>query len=66
MLCQSFLRLGLVDEIGLSIIRSYWVTGYACFDNSGIESGWHLKNAVAYRTGIVESLYRSQSTNSQP
>lgn len=28
MLCQSFLRLGLVNEIILMICRSYWVTDY--------------------------------------
>ena len=66
MLCQSFLRLGLVDEIRLSIIPILLGDGLRLFDNSGIERRWHLKNVVAYKTGVVELLYRSQSTNSQP
>jgi dihydrofolate reductase len=60
MLCQSFLRLGLVDEISLMIFPILLGDGLRLFDNSGIESRWHLKNVVAYKTGVVELLYRSQ------
>ncbi len=66
MLCQSFLRLDLVDEIRLSIIPVLLGDGLRLFDNSGIERRWHLKNVVAYKTGVVELLYRSHSTSSQP
>ena len=66
MLCQSFLRLGLVDEIRLSIIPVLLGDGLRLFDNSGIERRWHLKNVVAYKTGVVELLYGSQSTKSLP
>ena len=66
MLCQSFLRLGLVDEISLMIIPVLLCEGLRLFDNSGAEERWHLKNVVAYKTGIVELLYRRQSTRSQP
>ena len=66
MLCQSFLRLDLVDEIRLSIMPVLLGDGLRLFDNSGIERRWHLKNVVAYKTGVVELLYRSQSTSSQP
>jgi dihydrofolate reductase len=66
MLCQSFLRLGLVDEISLMIIPVLLCDGLRLFDNSGAEQRWHLKNVVAYKTGIVELLYRRQSTKSQP
>jgi dihydrofolate reductase len=66
MLCQSFLRLGLVDEISLMIIPVLLCDGLRLFDNSGAEERWHLKNVVAYKTGIVELLYRRQSTRSQP
>src|SRR5215468_3988310 len=66
MLCQSFLRLGLVDEIRLSIIPVLLGDGLRLFDNSGPEERWNLKNAVAYKTGIVELSYRIQSTNAQP
>jgi len=60
MLCQSFLRLGLVDEISLVIVPILLGEGLRLFDNSAIESRWHLKNVVAYKTGLVELLYRSQ------
>jgi dihydrofolate reductase len=66
MLCQSFLRLDLVDEIRLAIVPVLLGDGLRLFDNSGIESRWHLKNVVAYKTGVVELLYRRQSTSSQP
>ena len=58
MLCQSFLRLGLVDEIRLSIMPVLLGDGLCLFDNSGIERRWHRKNVVAYKTGVVELLYR--------
>jgi dihydrofolate reductase len=64
MLGQSFLRLGLVDEIRLSIIPVLLGDGLRLFDNSGTEKRWHLKDVVAYKTGVVELLYGSQSTNS--
>ena len=66
MLGQSFLRLGLVDEIRLVIIPVLLGDGLRLFGNSGTEKRWHLKDVIAYKTGIVELLYRSQSTNSQP
>jgi len=66
MLCQSFLRLDLVDEIRLAIVPVLLGDGLRLFDNSGIESRWHLKNVIAYKTGVIELLYRSQSTSSQP
>jgi len=66
MLCQSFLRLGLVDEISLMIIPVLLCDGLRLFDNSGAEERWHLKNVVAFKTGIVELLYRRQSTKAEP
>jgi dihydrofolate reductase len=61
MLCQSFLRLDLVDEISLVIMPVLLGDGLRLFDNSGIEKRWNLKNVVAYKTGMVELLYRRQS-----
>lgn len=58
MLCQSFLKLGLVDEIRLSIIPVLLGDGLRLFDNSDTEVRWQLKNVVAYKTGVVELLYR--------
>lgn len=58
MLCQSFLRLGLVDEIRLAIVPVLLGDGLRLFDNSGAEKRWQLKDVVAYKTGVVELLYR--------
>jgi dihydrofolate reductase len=66
MLCQSFLRLDLVDEIRLAIMPVLLGDGLRLFDNSGIERRWHLKDVVAYKTGVVELLYWRQSTGAQP
>src|SRR5260370_19931758 len=65
MLCQSFLRLGLVDEIRLSIMPVLLGDGLRLFDNSFTEQRCRLKRVVAYKTGIVELSYQLQSTNPQ-
>ena len=57
MLCQSFLRLGLVDEIRLSIMPVLLGDGLRLFGNSSTETRWRLKDVVAYKTGVVELLY---------
>jgi dihydrofolate reductase len=49
MLCQSFLRLDLVDEIRLAIVPVLLGDGLRLLDNSGIETRWHLKDVVAYK-----------------
>ena len=64
MLCQSVLRLGLVDEIRLSIAPILLGDGLRLFGNSSTEKRWHLKDVVAYKNGFVELLYGSQSINS--
>jgi dihydrofolate reductase len=55
---QSFLRLGLVDEIRLMIAPVTLGDGLHLFGDSGTEQNWHLKNAVAYKNGYVELSYR--------
>jgi len=65
MLCQSFLRLGLVDEIRLAIVPVLLGDGLRLFDNSVTEQRLSLKNVVAYKTGIVELRYRLQPTEPQ-
>ena len=57
MLSQSFLRLGLVDEIRLMIAPVTLGDGMHLFGDSGIEQTWHLKDAVAYKNGFVELSY---------
>lgn len=58
-LCQDFLRLGLVDEIRLSIAPVLLGDGLRLFGNSSTETRWHLKDVIAYKTGFVELLYRN-------
>jgi dihydrofolate reductase len=57
MLCQSFLRLGLVDEIRLAIMPVLLGDGLRLFDNAGTETRWRLKDVVAYKAGYVDLLY---------
>jgi dihydrofolate reductase len=58
---QSFLRLGLVDEIRLMIAPVTLGDGLHLFGDSGAEQKWHLKNVVGYKNGFVELSYRRQS-----
>ena len=62
MLGQSFLRLGLVDEIRLMIAPVTLGDGLHLFGDSGTEQKWRLKNVIAYKNGFVELSYRRQST----
>jgi dihydrofolate reductase len=64
LLSQSFLRLGLVDEIRLMIAPVLLGDGLHLFGDSGTEQKWHLKNVVAYKNGYVELSYRRQSAGS--
>lgn len=57
MLCESFLKLDLVDEIRLSIAPVLLGNGLRLFSNSSNETRWRLKDVVAYNTGFVELLY---------
>jgi dihydrofolate reductase len=58
-LCRSFLELGLVDEIRLSIAPVLLGNGLSLFGTAGDESRWRLKDVVPYKTGFVELVYRS-------
>ncbi len=64
MLGQSFLRLGLVDEIRLMLAPVTLGDGLHLFGNSGTEQKWHLKNVVAYKNGYVDLSYSRPSTGS--
>lgn len=61
---QSFLKLGLVDEIRLMIAPVLLGDGLHLFGNSGTEQQWALKNVVAYKNGFVELSYKRPSTDS--
>jgi len=56
-LCQSFLELGLVDEIRLMIAPITLGEGLALFGRSGNEHRWLLKDVVGYKNGFVELSY---------
>jgi len=58
---QSFLRLGLVDEIRLMVAPVLLGGGLHLFGDAGLETRWRLKDVVAYRTGFVELTYGIQS-----
>ena len=64
MLCQSFLSLGLVDNIRLTVAPVLLGDGLRLFGNASAEKRWHLKDVVAYKNGFVELSYRRQSTDS--
>jgi len=64
MLGQSFLKLGLVDEIRLMIAPVTLGNGLHLFGDSGTEQKWHLKNVVGYRNGYVELSYTRQASGS--
>ncbi len=65
-LCQSFLKLGLVDEIDLMIAPVTLGAGLRLFDDSGGEQAWQLNNVVAYRNGFVELSYRLRREPAAP
>ena len=54
---QSFLELGLVDDIMLTIAPVLLGDGLRLFDGLPTEQRWDLKNVVAYKNGFVELSY---------
>jgi dihydrofolate reductase len=61
MLCQSFLELGLVDEIRLTIAPVLLGDGLPLFGGLPTEKRWDLKNVVAYKNGFVELSYAAST-----
>jgi dihydrofolate reductase len=62
-LCQSFLKLDLVDEVRLMIAPVTLGDGLALFADCG-EQKWLLKNVVGYKNGFVELSYIRPRTGS--
>jgi dihydrofolate reductase len=60
-LCQSFLRLGLVDEIRLVVMPVLLGAGLRLFGDSGGETRWRLKDVVGFKTGMVALTYGRES-----
>jgi dihydrofolate reductase len=60
-LAQSFLELGLVDEISLTIAPVLLGDGLRLFGGLLKEVRWDLKNSVAYKNGFVELTYAASA-----
>ena len=56
-LSNEFIRLNLADEIRQSILPIILGDGVPFFDQIGQEHTLHLKNATAYKSGMVELCY---------
>ncbi len=63
LLCQSFLRLGLVDEMRLMVMPVLLGEGLRLFDHCSAETRWRLKNVVGFKSGMVELWYGRNSSN---
>jgi dihydrofolate reductase len=57
MLITEFIRLGLADEIRVSVLPIILGSGKLFFDQIGREQPLHLKDVAAYKTGMVELCY---------
>jgi dihydrofolate reductase len=64
-LSHSFLELGLVDEIRLTIAPVLLGDGLRLFGESPTEKRWNLKNTAAYRNGFVELTYGAACRETQ-
>jgi len=56
-LVRDFFRLNLVDEIRHSILPIILGDGTPFYDRIGLEQALHLKNVIAYKSGMVELCY---------
>ncbi|MEZ4935692.1 MAG: dihydrofolate reductase family protein [Saprospiraceae bacterium] len=56
-LTKEFIRLGLADEIVISIMPVLLGDGILFFDKIGMEQNLHLKDVKAYKDGMVELTY---------
>ncbi len=57
LLTKEFLRLGLADEINITIIPTLLGNGTLFFDHIGKELLLHLKDLTAFKDGMVEMVY---------
>ena len=57
MLTKEFLRLGLADEINISIVPILLGSGTLFFDYIEKEQLLHLKKSTAFKDGMVELSY---------
>jgi dihydrofolate reductase len=57
LLTKEFLRLGLADEINITIIPTLLGNGTLFFDYIGKELSLHLKDVTTFKDGMVELVY---------
>ena len=57
MLAKDFIRLGLIDEIRVTVLPIILGDGTLFFDHIGREQALHLKDVTAYKNGMVELWY---------
>jgi len=57
MLAKDFIRLKLADEIRLSVLPIILGDGTPFFEHIGHDQVLHLKDVIAYKTGMVELWY---------
>ena len=57
MLAKDFIRLKLAGEIRVSILPIILGDGLPFFDHIGMELPLHLKDTIAYKSGMVELCY---------
>ena len=56
-LAGDFIRLNLIDEIRISVMPIILGEGTLFFDHIGQEHALHLKDATAYKNGMIELWY---------
>ena len=61
-LANTMIRLRLIHEIRLSILPIILGDGVSFFESTGIEQALNLKDAKAYKNGVVELCYEVQQT----
>lgn len=57
MLAENFIRLRLADEISVSVLPIILGEGLTFLDHVGQEQALHLKDATAYKNGMVQLWY---------
>src|SRR5260221_2626013 len=63
MLASDFIRLGLADEIRLSVLPIIFGDGIPFVDHVGTEHALHFKDMTAYKSGMVGLLDEIKSEN---
>lgn len=56
-LTKDFIRLGLADEIVITIMPVLLEEGVLFFNNIGVKQRLHLKESKAHKDGMVELTY---------